>query len=186
MSFFFQCCKRKNKIITKEINKLDTTKKEEVSIDVNQSLSMMSNNLSNSTKDNILVQNQKKFNIINQKNEMEALGKKPENYNNVIYNIFKVGNINTINNNREIEIKYNKIDSMEKELDEREKKLFENESKLSKKEKEINNKLLELIKRNKKLNEIKKSPRANVISDIIKYKQVAASNETNNNHQTNK
>ena len=97
--FSIFCCKRKNLKIPKtqpEI-KLDLNpnkNKDSQSIEVNQSqsLSMISNNLNNSTKDNIL-QRQNKFNIIND-NKFENIKKNnSDKIKNVIYNIINVDNI---------------------------------------------------------------------------------------------
>lgn len=197
MSSFFFCCKRRPKKIVKntkniklDLNMNKTRQKDISSIEINQSqsISMLSNNLNSSTKDNIF-QKQNKFNIVNHIDENKM--KTPTN-NNVIYNIINVDNINNINSNKKNIIKNdlnnNQIISIKEEnneLSEREKKLFEKENELSNKEKEINNKILELIQRNKKLNESGKKPiqKNSVINDVIKFKKVISDYEENNNNQ---
>ena len=147
------------------------------------SLYFMSNNLNNSTKDNIFLQRLNKFNIVKNLNEKKLEipnNSNFEKYNNVIYNIINVDNINNINNNKKniipkslysfstndkmITIKAKQLNNNnndkileikeeQNELSEREKKLFEKENELTNKENEINNKILELIQKNRKLNE---------------------------------
>ena len=209
MSSLFFCCKRRSK---KTLNnpqdiKLDLNinnnrgkGKHIPSLEVNQSqsISMLSNNLNNSTKDNILQQRQNKFNIVNHINDNKIIipNNNNEKYNNVIYNIINVDNINNINNNKKniIPKGLNSINTNDKiitikeendELSEREKKLFEKENELSNKEKELNNKILELIQRNRKLNgEGKKQiPKNSVINDVIKFKKFVSDYEENNNQQ---
>ena len=155
------------------------------------SLSIMSNNLNNSTKDNILQQRSNKFNIVNHLNEKRN-NNNFEKYNNVIYNIINVDNINNINNNKKNIIpkslysfstndKMITIKEENNELSEREKKLFEKENELTNKENEINNKILELIQKNRKLNEHgkKQMQKNSIINDVIKFKKVVSDYEEN-------
>ena len=208
MASLFFCCKRRPKKIVKnpkdiklDLNMNKIKHKDTSSIEMNQSqsMSMLSNNLNNSTKDNIF-QKQNKFNIVNV-NQYENKLKIPPNNNiekcnNVIYNIINVDNINNnnINSNKKNMMKKdlsnNQIISIKEEdneLSEREKKLFEKENELSNKEKEINNKILELIQRNRKLNESGKKPiqKNSVINDVIKFKKVISDFEENNNQNNN-
>ena len=211
MSSLFFCCKRRPKKILnnpKDI-KLDLNNNKNKgkhiasSLEVNQSqsISMLSNNLNNSTKDNILQQRQNKFTFVNHLNDNKIIIPNNNNvnndkYNNVIYNIINVDNINNINNNKKniIAKGVNTISTNDKiitikeennELSEREKKLFEKENELSNKEKELNNKILELIQRNRKLNiEGKKQIQKNsVINDVIKFKKFVSEYEENNIQQ---
>jgi hypothetical protein len=198
------CCKRRSKKIDKinkdikldlNLNKLKTKDVSSIEINQSQSFSMMSHNLNSSTKDNIF-QKQNKFNIVNHisENKLElSRNINNEKYNKVVYNIINVDNINNINNNNNENIITKELDNNNKdkiievkeennELSEREKKLFEKESELSNKEKEINN-ILELIKRNRKLNEDgkKQIQKNNIINDVIKYKKAVSDYEENNN-----
>ena len=204
MSSIFSCCKRRVKKsipnpndIKLDLSKIKDKNKETSSLEVNQSqsLSMLSHNLNNSTKDNIF-QRQNKFNIVNSLKE-NSLGipnnhNHNERYNNVIYNIIKVDNINNINNNKNniITKGLNTFDTKDKivtikeekeEFSEREKKLFEAENKLSNKEKEIN-KILELIQKKKKMNMNIKKPlsKNSVINDVINFKKAVSNLEDNN------
>ena len=205
MASLFFCCKRRPKKIVKnpkeklDLNMNKIKHKDISSIEMNQSqsISMLSNNLNNSTKDNIF-QKQNKFNIVNHINDNKIIipNNNNEKYNNVIYNIINVDNINNINNNKKniITKGLNSISTNDKmisikeennELSEREKKLFEKENELTNKEKELNNKILELIQRNRKLNgEGKKQIQKNsVINDVIKFKKFVSDYEENNNQQ---
>lgn len=186
-----------------------TKNKDISSIEINQSqsFSMMSHSLNNSTKDNIL-QKQNKFNIVNHINDNKleiAKNNNNDKFNNVIYNIINVDNINNINNNNSNNNnnkniltkglnsinnnnkgKITEIKEEDNELSEREKKLFEKESELSNKEKEIN-KILELIQKNRKLNEDgkKQTQKNNIINDVIKFKKAVSNYEENNNQNNN-
>ena len=188
------CCKRKNLKIPKTQNeiKLDlNVNKNSQSIEINQSqsLSMISNNLNNSTKDNIL-QKQNRFNIVNHINDDKFENKNKinqENIKNVVYNIINVDNINNINNNKKFfgikrnnnyntkikdDLKGKSEEIFNEDLNEREKKLFENQKELSNKENEIN-KIIDIIKLNKRMNtnKSKKPQKNNLINDIIKFKK---------------
>ena len=200
MSLLFFCCKRRSKKIPttpKDIkldlnaNKIKSKDASSIEINQSQSMSIMSNNLNNSTKENIF--QQRKFNIVNHNMEIPK-NNNSEKYNNVIYNIINVDNINNINNNKNNIITKGLKSTNEKiiaikeennELSEREKKLFERENELSNKEKEINNKLLELIQRNRKLNEggKKQFQKNSVINDVINFKKVVSNYEENNKIQ---
>ena len=207
-SLLFFCCKRRPKKtlpnpkdIKLDLNINKNKGKHISSLEVNQSqsISMLSNNLNNSTKDNILQQRQNKFNIVNHINDNKIIipnNNNNEKFNNVIYNIINVDNINNINNNKKniITKGLNSISTNDKmisikeennELSEREKKLFEKENELTNKEKELNNKILELIQRNRKLNgEGKKQIQKNsVINDVIKFKKFVSDYEENYNQQ---
>ena len=164
------CCKRRNLKIPKTQNeiKLDLNQnnnKDSQSIEVNQSqsLSILSNNLNNSTKDNIL-QKQNKFNIVNHINEnkFENMNKNnTENIKNVVYNIINVDNINNINNNK-------KFFGLKRNINN------------TKKENEIN-KIIDIIKLNKRLNAGQKKihQKNSVINDIIKFKKFDSEKEKN-------
>ena len=203
--FSIFCCKRKSLKIpnTKKEIKLDLNinkNKDAQSIEVNQSqsLSMISNNLNNSTKDNIL-QKQNKFNIVND-NKFENIQKNiTDSVKNVVYNIINVDNIinnkkffgvkerNNINNKIKFELNRNKEKISLENLNEREKKLFENEKELSNNENRINNKIMEIINLNKKLNAEKRkaSQRNNIINDVIKLKKITSEKENKNEIKTN-
>ena len=159
------------------------------------SLYFMSNNLNNSTKDNIFLQRLNKFNIVKNLNEKKLEipnNSNFEKYNNVIYNIINVDNINNINNNKKNIIpkslysfstndKMITIKEKNNELSEREKKLFEKENELTNKENEINNKILELIQKNRKLNEQgkKQIQKNSIMNDVINFKKVVSDYEEN-------
>ena len=201
MSLLF-CCRRRSKRMMNnpkdikmdlKINKIKN--KEASSLEINQShsLSMMSNNLNNSTKDNIFQKRKNKLNIINHLNENQ-LDISNNKYNNLLSNIINMDNINNINNNKKkaVSKSLNSFNTNDKiisikeennELSEREKKLFEKENELSNKEKEINNKILELIQKNRKLNEQGKMQiqKNSIINDVIKFKKVVSDYEENNN-----
>ena len=165
-----------------------------------QSLSMISNNLNNSTKDNIL-QKQNKFNIVNQinnDNKFENIKKKnTDNIKNVVYNIINVDNIinnkkffgvkakTNINNKIQFELNKKKEIINKENLNEREKKLFENEKELSNNENKINNKIMEIINMNKRLNidKRKASQKNNIINDVIKFKKITS--EKGNKNEVN-
>ena len=206
------CCKRKKLKIPKTQNEikiksgLNTNQnKNSQSLEENQSqsLSMISNNLNNSTKDNI-IQKQNKFNIVNHINDNRFDDKRTNNresIKNVVYNIINVDNINNINNNKKFfeineknnnnKIKFNLNNNKEyiddENLNEREKKIFENHKELSNKENEINSKILEIIKINKRLNIEKKNKlsKNSVINDIIKFKKFNQEKEVSNNKNNN-
>ena len=190
------CCRRKT-LKTPNNTKLDlhlNKNKDASSIEVNQSqsLSIISNNLNNSTKDNI-IQKPNKFNIVNRinNNKLEDIKKNnTESVHNVVYNIINVDNINKIINNKQFytekrtdKINKNILNNNEQnnieDLNEREKKLFENQKELNNKENEINNKIFELIKKNKKLSDNKRkfSQKNSVINDIIKFKKTVSEKE---------
>ena len=190
------CCRRKT-LKTPNNTKLDlhlNKNKDASSIEVNQSqsLSIISNNLNNSTKDNI-IQKPNKFNIVNRinNNKLEDMKKNnTESVHNVVYNIINVDNINKIINNKQFytekrtdKINKNILNNNEQnnieDLNEREKKLFENQKELNNKENEINNKIFELIKKNKKLSDYKRafSQKNSVINDIIKFKKTVSEKE---------
>ena len=207
------CCKRKKLKISKTQNEiklktgLNTNQiKNSQSLEENQSqsLSMISNNLNNSTKDNI-IHKQNKFNIVNHINDNRFDDKRTNNresIKNVVYNIINVDNINNINNNKKFfgindknnnnnKIKFNLNNNKEyiddENLNEREKKIFENHKELSNKENEINSKILEIIKINKRLNIEKKNKlsKNSVINDVIKFKKFSQEKEKSNNMGNN-
>ena len=198
MSLLF-CCRRRTKRmmnnpkdIKMDLNINKIKNKDASSLEINQSnsLSMMSNHLNHSTKDNIFQKRKNIFNIVNHLNENQ-LDISNNKYNNLIYNIINVDNIN--NNKKNAEIKsLNSFNTNDKiiyikeensKLGEREKKLFEKESELSNKEKEINNRILELIQKNRKLNEQRKIQiqKNSIINDVIKFKKVVSDYEEKNN-----
>ena len=215
---FFCCCRRINTtkkikltdlqfntLKSKDIISNNKDNKDSSSIEINQSQSLDSNNLNNSTKDDILKTN--KLNII-PKNITGSGDKKNDNLvkcNNAIYNIIKMDNINNINNKNKIylekekelnnkdkilSVKENELKTKDNELSEREKKLFEKENELSNKEKEINNKIMELFQRTKKINNengngSKQMQKKNVINDVIKYKNINANYNKGNGNNIN-
>lgn len=208
----FCCCRRnhnKNVQLKNNISlQLSTIKqkdnKDSSSMEINQSQSMDSNNLNNSTKEDIILRTNK-LNILPKIGPNIQNLKKNDNLvkcNNVIYNIIKMDNINNMNNkNRKniekekelnnkdkiLTVKEKELINKDNELSEREKKLFEKENELSNKEKEIN-KIMALFQRNKKINNengSKQIQKNNIINDVIKYKKVINNNSGNKINNNN-